>query len=109
MLDAGCTISFNCSWVLANYHSSMAIDNEDDGGCFYDTHDFVLIAKPSGICWRMLAIASDFGLWRAVHATLQVAEDARHAAHLAAQGAWRPANHPSGWRPDEDNAAHRLG
>jgi hypothetical protein len=52
------TISFN--WVLANYHSSMAIDN-DDGSCFYDTHDNVFIAEPSGAAYGGNSLKSDFG------------------------------------------------
>jgi hypothetical protein len=52
------TISFN--WMLANYHSSMAIDN-DDGSCFYDTHDNVFIAEPSGAAYGGNSLKSDFG------------------------------------------------
>ena len=40
MIKKNDTISFN--WILANYHSSEAVDN-DDGSCFYDTHDNVFI------------------------------------------------------------------
>ena len=52
------TISFN--WILANYHSSMAVDN-DDGSCFYDTHDNVFIAEPSGAAYGGNSLKSDFG------------------------------------------------
>jgi hypothetical protein len=52
------TISYN--WILANYHSSMAIDN-DDGSCFYDTHDNVFIAEPSGAAYGGVSLKSDFG------------------------------------------------
>jgi len=52
------TISFN--WMLANYHSSMAIDN-DDGSCFYDTHSNVFIAEPSGAAYGGNSLKSDFG------------------------------------------------
>jgi len=48
------------NWVLANYHSSMAIDN-DDGSCFYDTHDNVFIAEPSGAAYGGNSLKSDFG------------------------------------------------
>eukprot|EP01079_Euglenida_sp_SAG-EU17-18_P010637 gene10638-1933_t len=52
------TIAFN--WVLANYHSSMAIDN-DDGSCFYDTHDNVFISASSGAAYGGNSLKSDFG------------------------------------------------
>ena len=52
------TIAYN--WILANYHSSMAIDN-DDGSAFYDTHDNVFIAAPSGAAYGGNSLKSDFG------------------------------------------------
>jgi len=54
------TISFN--WMLANYHSSEDVDN-DDGSCFYDTHDNGLIAEPSSPFPRGggNSLKSDFG------------------------------------------------
>ena len=52
------TISFN--FVLANYHSSMAIDN-DDGSAYYDTHDNVFISASSGAAYGGNSLKSDFG------------------------------------------------
>jgi hypothetical protein len=53
------TISFN--WMLANYHSSQPVDN-DDGSCFYDTHDNVFIQEPSSDCRGCgHSLKSDFG------------------------------------------------
>jgi hypothetical protein len=52
------TIAFN--WILANYHSSMAIDN-DDGSAFYDTHDNVFISASSGAAYGGNSLKSDFG------------------------------------------------
>ena len=52
------TISLN--FILANYHSSMAIDN-DDGSAFYDTHDNVFISASSGAAYGGNSLKSDFG------------------------------------------------
>lgn len=52
------TISFN--FILANYHSSMAIDN-DDGSAYYDTHDNVFISASSGADYGGNSLKSDFG------------------------------------------------
>ncbi len=51
-------IAYN--WILANYHSSMAIDN-DDGSAYYETHDNVFIAAPSGAAYGGNSLKSDFG------------------------------------------------
>ena len=52
------TIAYN--FVLANYHSSMAIDN-DDGSAYYDTHDNVFISASSGAAYGGSSLKSDFG------------------------------------------------
>lgn len=52
------TISLN--WILANYHSSMAIDN-DDGSAYYDTHHNVFVAAASGSAYGGNSLKSDFG------------------------------------------------
>ncbi len=75
------TIAYN--WMLANYHSSMAIDNDDGSssvrlqraaarrvplltctGCAaaqFDTHHNVLIAAASGAAYGGNSLKSDFG------------------------------------------------
>lgn len=58
LLKQNDTISYN--WILANYHSSMAIDN-DDGSAFYDTHHNVLISASSGAAYGGNSLKSDFG------------------------------------------------
>ena len=50
------TIAFN--FVLANYHSSMAIDN-DDGSAYFDTHDNVFISASSGAAYGGTVFTSD--------------------------------------------------
>lgn len=52
------TISYN--FMLANYHSSMAIDN-DDGSAFYDTHHNVFVSASSGAAYGGDSLKSDFG------------------------------------------------
>ncbi len=52
------TISYN--FILANYHSSMAIDN-DDGSAFYDTHHNVLWSASSAAAYGGNSLKSDFG------------------------------------------------
>lgn len=52
------TISYN--FILANYHSSMAIDN-DDGSAYYDTHDNVFVSASSGADYGGNSLKSDFG------------------------------------------------
>jgi hypothetical protein len=52
------TISYN--FMLANYHSSMAIDN-DDGSAFYDTHHNVFVSASSGAAYGGNSLKSDFG------------------------------------------------
>lgn len=52
------TIAFN--FILANYHSSMAIDN-DDGSASFDTHDNVLISASSGAAYGGNSLKADFG------------------------------------------------
>lgn len=52
------TISFN--FFLANYHSSMAVDN-DDGSAYFDTHDNVFISASSGAAYGGNSLKSDFG------------------------------------------------
>jgi hypothetical protein len=52
------TISYN--WILANYQSSMSVDN-DDGSSFYYTHDNVLISASSGAAYGGNSLKSDFG------------------------------------------------
>jgi len=52
------TISYN--FMLANYHSSMAIDN-DDGSAFYDTHHNVFISASSGAAYGGNSLKNDFG------------------------------------------------
>jgi hypothetical protein len=52
------TISQN--WVLANYHSSMAIDN-DDGSSFFNTHHNVFISASTGAAYGGNSLKSDFG------------------------------------------------
>jgi hypothetical protein len=42
------TIAYN--WILANYHSSMAIDT-DDGSAYLDVHENVLISASSGAAY----------------------------------------------------------
>ncbi len=48
------------NWVLANYHSSMAIDN-DDGSSDYDTHHNVFISASSNAAYGGSSQKSDFG------------------------------------------------
>jgi hypothetical protein len=52
------TIAYN--FMLANYHSSMAIDN-DDGSAFYDTHHNVFVSASSGSSFGGNSLKSDFG------------------------------------------------
>jgi len=52
------TIAFN--FILANYHSSMAIDN-DDGSASFSTHDNVFISASSGAAYGGSSLKSDFG------------------------------------------------
>ena len=52
------TIAYN--WILANYHSSMAIDN-DDGSAWYDTHDNVFISLSEGAAYGGNSLKTDFG------------------------------------------------
>lgn len=52
------TIAYN--WILANYHSSMAIDN-DDGSAYYDTHHNVFISASAGAAYGGNSLKSDFG------------------------------------------------
>jgi len=58
------TISYN--FILANYHSSMAIDN-DDGSAFYDTHHNVLWSASSAAAYGGNSLKSDFGGHANVH------------------------------------------
>lgn len=48
------------NWILGNYHSSMAVDN-DDGSSFFDTHHNVLISDPSNASSGGFSLKSDFG------------------------------------------------
>jgi hypothetical protein len=52
------TIAYN--FILANYHSSMAIDN-DDGSAYYDTHHNVLWSASSAAAYGGNSLKSDFG------------------------------------------------
>ena len=52
------TISYN--WILANYKSSMAIDN-DDGSAYYHTHHNVLISASAGAAYGGNSLKADFG------------------------------------------------
>jgi len=52
------TISYN--FMLANYHSSMAIDN-DDGSAYFDTHHNVFVSASSGAAYGGNSLKSDFG------------------------------------------------
>jgi hypothetical protein len=52
------TIALN--FVLANYHSSMAIDN-DDGSAYFDTFSNVFISASSGAAYGGNSLKSDFG------------------------------------------------
>ena len=52
------TISYN--FMLANYHSSMAIDN-DDGSAFYNTHHNVFVSASTNAAFGGSSLKNDFG------------------------------------------------
>ena len=52
------TIAYN--FILANYHSSMAIDN-DDGSAYFNTHHNVLWSASAGAAYGGNSLKTDYG------------------------------------------------